>query len=297
MSPSQSFLSIAAALAAAGAGFAGTPEPPQDTETASLIERASEYAVNYFRSLSLVVCEETYEQRLYRPDVSYTAGLTPRGGERVVLSRVLVSDYLLVQLRGTRGWTGFRDVYSVDGSPVRDRTDRLTALFLNPGESGLRQAEQVRAESSRYNIGSAIRDINVPTFVLHFILPEIRERFTFRLKGREEVDRLPTRVVEYEETARPTLITGLNDEPVPARGSFWIDPTSGEVLRTRLDTKSGPKKARIEVSFTRDERIGFLVPNTMTERHTILEETLVGRATYGNYRQFKVETTEQIKNQ
>ena len=285
--------SLAVALPLAAGSLGAFAQLPTDVE--SLIARASGYVVEYFGSLSLVVCEERYEQRLNRTAVMYSTGLRPQGIEDQVISRVLVSDYLIVQPPGMRGWMAFRDVFSVDGAPVRDREDRLTELFLRPSAGALRQAEQIRAESSRYNISSAVRDINVPTFALQFLLPEVRARFAFRLKDSEEVDGVPARVVEYEETARPTLITGERDEPVPARGSLWIDPASGAVLRTRLETKSGVKKARIDVSFTREPKLGLMVPAEMLERHTMVDETLVGTASYGNYRQFKVETTEQIK--
>lgn len=283
---------FAAVLALAAASPLAPAQTP--TEVEPLVAHAADYVVEYFRSLSMVVCEERYEQRLNRTTVTYPPGLRPQSAETNVLGRVLVSDYLIVQPPGVHGWMAFRDVFSVDGEPVRDRENRLVELFLRPSAGGLRRAEQIRAESSRYNISSAVRDINVPTFALQFLLPEVRGRFAFRLRGRKEADGVAVRVVEYEETARPTLITGERDDPVPAHGEFWIDPASGAVLRTLLETKSGIKKARLEVSFAREPKLGLLVPVVMLERHTMADETLIGTASYGNYRRFKVETTEQI---
>ena len=44
----------------------------------------------------------------------------------------LRSDLLLVKTEADEGWVSFRDVYDVDGAPVRDRDDRLKKLFLEP---------------------------------------------------------------------------------------------------------------------------------------------------------------------
>jgi hypothetical protein len=260
----------------------------------AIVARASAYVAGYVGSLASVVCEERYEQHLLRVQVVDEHG-SLNARDAPVTSRVLVSDYLLVHLPGTRGWLPFRDVFSVDGTPVRDREDRLTRLFLQPGAEALHQAEQIRSESSRYNIGSAVRDTNVPTFALQFLLPEVRTRFAFRLQHPTTIDGVPVQVVAYEETARPTLITGRDGEDVQARGSLWIEATAGTVVRTRLETKSGAKTARIDVTFRRDPRLGIMVPADMQERHEMLDDRLLGVASYGNYRQFRVETNEQIK--
>ena len=108
---------------------------------------------------SNVVAEEHYEQR--------TSSNVLRGshGGSQPTSRTLVSDFLLVKLSGQDVWLPFRDVFEVDGKPVRDRQDRLTKLFLQPAATALQQAEQIVAESARYNIGVA-RNINIPVLAL-----------------------------------------------------------------------------------------------------------------------------------
>ena len=44
--------------------------------------------------------------------------------------RELKSDLLLLKPAGADAWMAFRDVFEVDGEPVRDRTERLSQLFL-----------------------------------------------------------------------------------------------------------------------------------------------------------------------
>ena len=67
---------------------------------------------------------------------------------------VLVSDFLLVQVPG-EGWLPFRDVFERDGKQVRDREERLAALFLKgSSRSAFEQARAIMDEGARYNIGN-----------------------------------------------------------------------------------------------------------------------------------------------
>jgi hypothetical protein len=177
---------------------------------------------------------------------------------------------------------------------VRDRSDRLVKLFVEPHADRLQQADRIRVESSRYNLG-ADRDTNVPTFAVQILLAEVKGRFTFRLKDRETVDGTEAQIVEYEETVRPTLITSASGDDVPAKGQFWIDGETGFVVKTRLDTQLGEQKRRIEVTFRQDAKLGLAVPGSMDERYSGPAETLTARATYSNFRRFQVSTSEEIK--
>ena len=92
----------------------------------------------------------------------------------------LTSDFLLVQMTGQAHYVEFRDVFEVDGQPVRDRQDRLTKLFLNPAASQP-DFETIVAESARYNIGRVTRTVNTPTLPLLFLDPRVQSRFKFKL--------------------------------------------------------------------------------------------------------------------
>lgn len=254
------------------------------------IERASAYVRTYVTALSTVVCQERYEQNLRRQTDSL-------GISRSVDSerRTIVSDLVFVQLPGAAEWSTFRDVYSVDGKPVRDREDRLADLFVKPSVDRWQQLQRIRDESSRHNMGAAIRDINIPTFALQFLLPGVREHFVFDLRGRERVDGVEAEVFSYRETGRPTAIRGRYNEDVPAVGQVWIEPVHGTILRTRLETRMSGGQSRIDVAFRPNEKLGLWLPASMEERNAVPGEDLRGQAEYSNFRQFKVETTEQIK--
>jgi hypothetical protein len=263
--------------------------PPQSVEPGliDVLMRASAYVAGYVKSLTSVVSEERYEQSLTRKAERNTAG--------IFLWRVLVSDYLLVALEGTSEWLPFRDVYSVDGRPVRNRSDRLLKLFVEAPPGGYGQALRIRDESSRYNMGGGTWDTNVPTFALQFLSEELRGRFTFALKGHERLDGVDTIVVEYQESSSPTVIVGRGGEDVPARGRFWVDPGDGRILRTTLETRPTGCDNTLEVTFRHEPSLGILVPGRMTERRDAGLEVVEGRATYSNFRRFRVDTSIEIK--
>lgn len=267
---------------------AAAPSPPRASpDLITVLMRASAYVAGYVKSLSSVVSEERYEQVLTRKGDRVTA--------RVVVNRTLVSDYLLVAVTGTTEWMPFRDVYSVDGVQIRDRSDRLLKLFVESSPGAYTQALRIRDESSRYNLGSGTWDTNVPTFALQFLSDQLRGGFTFKLKGRERVDDLDAVVVEYLEVSSPTVIVGRDGEDVTSRGRLWIDPADGRILRTLLETRPKGAASTLDVVFRHEPTLGILVPGQMIERRNAGEEVVDGRATYANFRRFRVETTIEIK--
>src|SRR5262249_34385341 len=153
-----------------------------------------------------VVAEERYVQDITR--VNVLPGRFPAEAHRE-----LRSDVLLVQPAGTDRYVEFRDVFEVDGRPVRDRQDRLTALFLDRTASADAQIQRINQESARYNIGAIERTINTPTLPLTFLLPHNQPRFRFSRGSRNApaMARAPGAaaaawVIDYEEVQRPTLI-------------------------------------------------------------------------------------------
>jgi hypothetical protein len=277
------------------AALTGQSLSPSNGDLRELLARAGRYVSKYEREASAVVCEERFEQVVERvtrkPSLEAVAPELRRRREK----RVLVSDFLLVQVPGEPGWTPFRDVYSVDGVAVRDREERLTRLFLDPKLDALERADRIREESSRYNLGAATRDINVPTFVLGFLKPGVQTHFAFRSAGQERVGQVDTEIVDYEETGRPTIVRGARFEDVPARGRVWIDRATGAVLGTVLRTEPYGLKSSIEVTYRFDPAMALWVPAEMVETHEVPGEITTGRATYTNFRRFKVETFEHVE--
>src|SRR6476646_9729481 len=119
--PFSAVLMIAAAI-----GASPRAEPP-DVE--ALLDKAGDYVADYERTFVGVVAEETYRQQVRVPGARDARGFP---ADTTVQRRDLKSDVLLVRAPAGDRWIQFRDVFEVDGKPVRDREERLTRLFLQP---------------------------------------------------------------------------------------------------------------------------------------------------------------------
>jgi hypothetical protein len=232
--------------------------------------------------LSTIVAKEHYEQVVLDDS---------GGGEQ---RRVLTSDYWVFQLPPEESWFAIRDVYEVDGQPVRERRDRLQQTFrLEPSEDAFERAMEIAKESARFNIGDVVRTMNVPTFALAFLRPSNRERMHFVKLGEESLDGISTWVIGYREIddGGPTFITTPDGDNLLTRGRFWVDPVVGRVVQSELITGDGrvSRTVRITVRYRPDSARGLWLPAEMNE---VYESTDTGRwlpiitgtATYSNYR-------------
>ena len=185
---------------AAGQGAAA---PPIET----LLERVSTYIAGFEKTLTGIVAEERYTQRLFKRVV--IAGHT-RTNQNPTTTRTLASDFLLVRTDDAVGWLPFRDVFAVDEEPVRDRDDRLTKLLIEPSAAASAQARRIMEEGARYNIGRVLRTINVPTIGLRLFAADFRNRCEFRKDRDEAIDGVATTCIRFQEKTRPTLIRGCS---------------------------------------------------------------------------------------
>src|SRR5215471_3847351 len=103
-------------------------EPSLKTVLAS----ATSYVVRFEHDLSGIVAEERYTQSVEPLDRQASQATASTVG---VTHRELRSDLLLVHSGRPDEYVQFRDVFEVDGQPVRDRSDRLLLLFTQPTEA------------------------------------------------------------------------------------------------------------------------------------------------------------------
>jgi hypothetical protein len=279
----------AVVLIAAAIGVSAHAEPP-DVE--ALLDKASDYVADYERTFVGVVAEETYRQVVRVP----SGRRDPRGfaGDTTVQRRDLKSDVLLVRPPAANRWIQFRDVFEVDGKPVRDREERLTKLFLQPSADARRQEEDIAAASSRYNIGDVNRTVNMPMLALTVLDAENRPWFSFRAGKRTRTS--TSAELEYQEEERGRTMIHTNDnQPLPARGRFTIETATGRVLASVLATETRTLRAQIDVTYGAETVIGMLVPRDMREKYTFRDGSVTeGRATYANFRRYQVKVDEKI---
>jgi formylglycine-generating enzyme required for sulfatase activity len=263
------------------------------SELPSILERAGAYVLSFDARFSNVVAEERYVQNATSIGVgggspSPHAGAFAESAGMAKIRRTLVSDFLLVRTPSAEIWIPFRDVFEVDGKPVRNRGDRLTKLFLQPPDTAIQQAQRIVAESARYNVGLN-RTINIPVLALAALRPTNQARFTFKRGGEDRAAGPGVFVVEYREHATPTIITGLLGRDMFAHGRLWIEAASGRVLRTELLVEDVRLRAAINTRYRHDDTFGLDVPYEMREEYVLTDGGRVeGVATYGNFRKFDV---------
>src|SRR5262245_53357150 len=251
----------------------------QEPTAAEVMQRAHAYIVEYEDDLSGIVAEEYWHQRILLPEGS------------VESDRVLRSDYLVYQLVPEEQWFAFRDVFEVDGAPIRNRDERFQELFAR-GSTGIAEREaKIAAASAQYNLGAVYRTIDRPTFVLAFLRPAYRSHFVFERVGEEVVNGTPTWVMSYREIKEPTFVRSPNGKSLKSHGRLWIEPTNGRLVRSELvtgATRAVPERATIVVTFGPTPALPFWVPVEMSEVYDTpgkrAAKRITGVATYSNFR-------------
>jgi hypothetical protein len=284
-----------AAAAAVLACLSSSPRA-QAPSLDDVLKRAASYVADFRKQLSGIVAEETYRQDIVKTGrvSGTTLDLNP--------SRRLRSDLLLVKPTDADRHVELRDVFEVDGAPVRDRGARLERLLRDPN-AGTRIGEII-SESARYNIGQIQRTINTPLMALLFLDAGNQNRFRFRHVEKSTpvftdardtaindspVFRVATEMwtIEYEERSRDTIIKTPRGEDRRAKGRFWINPSNGSVLISELIVDGGGVIATVTVSYQSEPLMGFLVPVEMRESYLGRGERISGRAEYSKFRQIR----------
>lgn len=300
-----SLAAVALSLAGAGAAPAGTRPGERDDELRALVARVSEYVAGFRTAFAGIVAEEDYRQAV-RAWVAPPR--EPTDGSQL-LSRRLRSDVLMLHASDTP-WMMHRDVFEVDGRPVRDREARLEALFLSPEADDVAQLRRIALESARFNLGDVERTINLPTFGLLVAHPAYIARFKFEDGGTAAFDGQTLALVRFRETGRPTLVRDRGTD-VPLRGALWVDRASGAVMRTEVEPSHRTIRSAMRVTFRHDASLGANVPVEMWDwfhggRSTIRDGVrtvsspsgslyVEGLATYSRFRKFRVTTVEDVR--
>ncbi|TAK18064.1 MAG: hypothetical protein EPO35_01770 [Acidobacteria bacterium] len=270
-------LALCAALVVGLAPVAPRGQSAEPT-VPDLLERVSTYLVDFEKEYSRVIADERYRQTIKDKRVSTLSDRTP------IQTREIRSDILAAPDLGNR-WLSFRDVYSVDGRPVRDRDTRLQKLFEQVGANRFEEARRIADEGARFNLGTLSRNINLPSMPLTFITRENRGRSAFRAAGHDIVAGVPVAILDYRETARPTLVkSGPRD--LAAQGSFWIEPTTGRVMKASAKFEARDFTCEMLVTFGLVEKLKLWVPLEMKDTAANAKETIEGLAVYTNYRRF-----------
>ncbi|HEX7088312.1 MAG TPA: hypothetical protein VF198_18280 [Vicinamibacterales bacterium] len=246
----------------------------QASDDRAVLARAGAHVARYARLLPHLVAEETMTQHL-RPR---------RGREEKPVDRRVVSDLGWVRLDGLDEPLALRDVQSVDREPVPKIRG---ARRLRAGRQATTdEARALLDAAARYNLAPGSRNINIPTFVFFFLLPEWQPRFSWKRQSPREAE---VWEFSFRERERPTVIRTESRRPVFSRGRVWIRRETGEIIRTLLDVRVDGSDYTLETRFEPDERLGMTLPVEMTETYAARTFVVRGTATYENYRRFTTE--------
>ncbi|MGE0392970.1 MAG: hypothetical protein AB7I25_04430 [Vicinamibacterales bacterium] len=285
-------LLLTVALAGAPSVLLSAQPDPRPTAQA-LLAAAATYMARFSNTFTSVVAEEQYLQVVSGKNAVNGTG---RGASASIVGgqrRELVSDFLLVKLPDIDHWVPLRDVFAVDGQPVREREERLLRLLTRPGDTGVLLAKAITDESARYNIGEVERTINMPLLAMGFLDARQQARFEFKVEKEAPAVRPGAWEVAFREKAKPTVVQTPDGRSLFASGKVWVLPT-GEVVRTELAFLDAGLHARVTTTFAFDDRFGVEVPKEMEELYTLRRSEVRGRATYGRFRKFGVTSTEVI---
>jgi hypothetical protein len=316
-------LAAASPLSAGRGAASGLQQPASPPPVAGDVDRilaaARGYLDEYARALSLVVGVERYAQWVVDSEAQVAIA---QGGDRPAV-RNTVSEFALV--RADNDWIGYRDVLEVDGKALRDRQDRLQRLFIEDQPSARAQARKIADESARFNAGAMQRNFNVPTMALYFLQSANAARFRHQLDGYETLDGVRVARLRFQESRKPTIIRTPSGGNMPVGGTVWIEPGSGRILKTfmeitgevrltpadsqssrggQITARTGdfpdrvvPTFARVTVRYTRDEKLGLLLPTEMAEEYQSVSAGREGspervqrircRASYSDYKRFE----------
>jgi hypothetical protein len=281
----------ATAIAIAIASVATAETMQRATATDEVVERATAYVAAFVARFSTVVAEERYVQESAALPRVNGSGVNKTFDQPIPIRRTLKSDFLLVRRDVGTEWNTFRDVYEVDGRPVRDRGERLTRLLARPTADSTEEARRIAFEGARYNLGGAGRTIDNPLTVLAILQPHLQHRFRFTAGKPDKSFPATVLVVEYKEQARPTILNYANAQ-VPMTGRLWIESDTGRILQTELVVAGNDL---VTTMFRFDERFQIAVPIEMRASFSVGRTAIEGRAEYGQFRRFGVTTDEQLQ--
>ena len=278
-------------LAAVLVGWASIGVHAQSKDVRDILHAAADYLVQYSQQLAAVSAEEEYRQ-----------SDTSTGEMRS--TRRLNTDFVLLGL-GDGGVAGFRDVFGIDSAPVRQRDDRLLAIFKSPSSSSLQQARALSDGSVRHYLSVNLRAFDQPSIALEFLRRENQERSIFKVESLKTMDGARVAILKFNERSLPRIVPSPDD--APALGRFWIDVETGAVRQTELAMVGKAASLRASVRYTNDPALGLWLPAEMSQQVEVTgtgsgeptvmgagggyatRRSLDGRASYSKFRRTPVD--------
>src|SRR6185436_2059929 len=176
-----------------GGLFLQQPIPSVDT----VIQRATAYVTKYEAELGNLIGTEDYLQ-------TWTSNRARKTQRRTS------SDVLLIEVG--QEWSALRKVNRVDGNKVKAPENPFEESFGDSPADNSKRLVKMKEDSTRYNLGDVLRDINSPTFALKLLRESEVWRFSFEKAGTEKVEGIQTWVIHFTERGTNSLVHGDHGE-------------------------------------------------------------------------------------
>lgn len=280
----------AVGLAAAVAAFAAAQPAAQQVQLADVLRAAASYIVKYSETLQAVGAEEDYLQ------------LEVSGG-RMRLTRRLGSEVAFVGI-GLGRVAIFRDVFSRDGNPIRERDQRLLKLLQFPAvRDPLVLAQQFTDDGMRHYVSQNAGLFDEMLQPLALLRTENATKVSFRLESVKTTAGVQMATLRFSETSEPHVIN--SPIPEPASGRFVVEVATGIVRETQLVISNKNTNLRTTVVYALQPGLGLWLPSKMDFQSDLssvgagnsapstvaaydIRESLEGHASYSKYQQVPV---------
>lgn len=264
---------------------------------ADLLAKAAEAVARLESTCATVTFEETLEQKGETVNMLGGSSLGVGGGANSAMiegntkkyRQVAASELLLTRATSAAlVWTPIRNVRTLDGKPSGQPAARLATLAADT-KALQAQLSSLVTESAATIVGPPGRPIHAPWLPLALLRADQQGRSVFKKEGEEAVGSVKAWKVSWLEQKSPALLRTTGNVQVPSRGTFWIDPASGNVLRAKLEIGTGlsMEQYKLEVEFVVEAALGVSVPTTMKDRFENTKGKFEAKATYSALRRIE----------
>ena len=196
-------------------------------------------------------------------------------------------------------------MFAIDNAPVRQRDDRLLALFKTVAATSVQQATDLNEDAVRHYLSPNLHALDQPLIALEFLVKENQERSTFKLESVKSMNGAQVAIVKFNERGTERLVPSA--EGGPAVGRVWIDVATGTVRQSELGLVGKVANITVTVKYAADEATGLWLPVEMVQHFDIssggsgassnmgsgagygAHQSLEGRATYTKFRQVPID--------
>ncbi|MGH9421362.1 MAG: hypothetical protein ACRD3J_15395, partial [Thermoanaerobaculia bacterium] len=155
-------------------------------------------------------------------------------------------------------------VHELDGKPVKDPFDLKKALTTAPLSQ---MARTLKSYSSRYNIGTIVRNFGEPTFSLMALDANYRGNFGFAASRIERKPDVTLVTLYFRERGTATLIRATGGAPVLSEGELVIEAGTGRIRHAVLRAQMGTVHAELTTTFEPDTNLNIWVPSLFSEQY------------------------------